>query len=421
MVYNLSEVYGVSPKPNKSYVDRSNLDSDIQYLIQTDVIPTVAGPTKMGKTWLIKKNLSNSVFLTIQYGWDYDKLYSEIIKLLGINQPELVEAERKETITNNLGASAGLKVTGPEGAANLGRAKTTEVIKRQRVIDDSTIGVKEISENLKATKRVLVLDDFHYLKATAQTKFSYDLKTFWENDCYPIVIGISSESNTLIRLNPEISGRVRELSITWRDSDLKEVLTTGAKYLNIDLADELQQRIIEDSFGSVSVLQNIIQQYLWKSGIRKSLIIHKCIQFDEVLYNRVIDSYVATFETKFKNFVLSVSQGVRSRNDSTGIYRYAVKSLFNATDDDLINGYAADKVYLDIKKMAGTNVNIIRSNFNKITTQIEKIQAKNSPKDIVISFDLNRKEFLLQDRSFLLYRKYRPDIDSVIDSKNIND
>ncbi len=54
---NLSDVFGVSPKPVLSYVERDEVDSRFRDAIASDKQVVVYGSSKQGKTALVSKYL----------------------------------------------------------------------------------------------------------------------------------------------------------------------------------------------------------------------------------------------------------------------------------------------------------------------------------------------------------------------------
>jgi hypothetical protein len=63
-----------------------------------------------------------------------------------------------------------------------------------------------------------------------------------------VIIGVWSQSNMLIHLNPDLSGRIEEVSIYWNDPDLDQIITNGASALNLIFSSALKRRAIGECF-----------------------------------------------------------------------------------------------------------------------------------------------------------------------------
>ncbi len=48
--------------------------------------------------------------------------------------------------------------------------------------------------------------------------FAFDLKALWDYGVFITIIGVWSQNNMLIHLNPDLSGRIEEVSIYWSDA-----------------------------------------------------------------------------------------------------------------------------------------------------------------------------------------------------------
>ena len=62
----------------------------------------------------------------------------------------------------------------------------------------------------------------------------------------------------LLYLNPDLSGRVREIAIAWTATDLKRIFEQGGRALNLRFSDALQKQEITDCFENAGVLQRLI-------------------------------------------------------------------------------------------------------------------------------------------------------------------
>jgi hypothetical protein len=119
-----------------------------------------------------------------------------------------------------------------------------------------------IASIIKSSGRKLVIEDFHYLPIEEQKKFAFDLKTLWDYGTFVVVIGVWISENMLITLNPDLSDRIEELSVTWQVAELKQVLNKGCSKLRLRLTDRVAQNLAEISYESVGLLQKLALRFL---------------------------------------------------------------------------------------------------------------------------------------------------------------
>ena len=70
----------------------------------------------------------------------------------------------------------------------------------------------------------MVIEDFHYLSNEAQRSLAHDLKAFWDYNTFMVIIGVWVRRNYLTHLNPDLAGRITEVSVYWNRDDLHAVI-----------------------------------------------------------------------------------------------------------------------------------------------------------------------------------------------------
>jgi hypothetical protein len=114
-----------------------------------------------------------------------------------------------------------------------------------------------VCELIRESGKRLVIEDFHYLNRSERKRFAFDLKTMWDLGLYVVVVGVWSDNNLLFHLNPDLTGRVREVSVIWTDSDLRQILTLGSEALNIEFSPEVLEKLVALSYGNAGILQRL--------------------------------------------------------------------------------------------------------------------------------------------------------------------
>ena len=226
---NTSEVFGISNKilPD-SYVDRGSLDERIQTLLTRPTHIALRGESKCGKSWLRQKTIPDAITVQCRLNKTVSDLYVDALSQLEI------KLQIKAHSTNTLRASV-------EASGTFGAGLLAKMGFKGTVADDDARGEKFenvghdigdlrfIADIIKFSDRRLVVEDFHYMSVKERTSFAFDLKALWDFGVFVTIIGVWSQSNMLIDLNPDLTGRMEEISIYWSDVDLDKIISKGRK------------------------------------------------------------------------------------------------------------------------------------------------------------------------------------------------
>ena len=237
--------------------------------------------------------------------------------------------------------------------------------------------------------------------------FAFDLKALWDYGVFVIIIGVIiigvwSQSNMLIHLNPDLSGRIEEISIYWSDSDLDQIIVKGGLALKLMFVPDLKTRAIRECFGNAGILQKLILGTLDELGIREGS--------SEVRVVREIDAlesaemgYAEQLNPLYQQFASRVSKGIRNRDNSTGIYAHAMAVILEADDSALMTGLTLDLIY----DVANSRQNRIqKGNLRKVLEKFEDLQVDGEGRGLVLSYNDATTEISVVDRQLLLYRRY---------------
>lgn len=408
-----SDVFGVSPSIlAQSYVDRSKLDSQISTYLGRKQHIALKGSSKTGKSWLRKKCISEEKSLVVQcrLGMQKEDIFKDALSQLGINFTS--EISSKGTIKGKVQASSqvGLGLIVKVKALFGIETATEESIKGKPVGQDIT-NLQFIALLIRESEKKLIIEDFHYLSLQERSIFAHDLKAFWDWGLFVMIVGVWSRNDLLTSLNPDLTGRIKEFSVEWKKEELEQVIEKGATALNLRFSKNLVDLFITDSYQNVGLLQSLILDYLDASSIteqQKSMITVS----DESVFEKVAKEVARGLDTFYQTFAKKVSFGVRKRNNSTGIYAYAMQSIVQASDDELEKGFSLDKIYEACSKQQSR---ILKGNLRVVLEKIEELQipekaeepsADRNEQGLVLSFDEKEDEVRIVDKRFLFYRKY---------------
>jgi hypothetical protein len=339
-----SDVFGVSNASlPDSYVDRGQLDQRIQLLLNRPTHIALRGESKCGKSWLRQKNIPNAIVVQCRLKKTIVDLYVDALSQLQINftveQTQSSSLKGSVEASGELGASIlaklGFKVTS-SGESGVGEKAT-------RVGHDIN-DLRYVAEIIKQSGKRLVVEDFHYMSVEQRRGFAFDLKALWDYGVFVTVIGVWSQSNMLIYLNPDLTGRIEELSIYWIEEDLNLIMDRGGSALGIAFTREVKDRITADCFGNAGILQKLALGTLDENGITEQQI--QLVPLNSIgAVESAEMAYAEQLNPLYQQFAKLVSSGIRTRENSTGIYAHAMAVIMAADDTELMRGLPLDSIF----------------------------------------------------------------------------
>jgi len=396
------EVFGISPEVREaSYVDRGELDSKLQRSLRRTKHIAIRGPSKSGKSWLRQKVVDNPIVVQCRLHKSFSDIYVDALSQLGI---KLTLSESKSgSVKGSVSAS------GDAGAALLGKIgikvqaeSTTDRGRSEKPVGQDIDDLRYIADIFKASGRRLIIEDFHYMSAHDRRSFSFDLKALWDYGVFVIIVGVWSETNLLLHLNPDLTGRVDEISVAWSPRDLKEVLNKGESELHLDIDDSVKNRLVELAYTNAGVLQQLTLLTLDDAGIEaKTFRTQKLNSLDHV--DSAAMEYADQLNPVYQQFSKQVSGGIRSRRNATGIYAYAMATIIDASDYELINGLSARRIF----EVAHARQDRIQfGNLKAILEKIPELQVDEEGRGLILTYNSATEEVSIVDRQLLLYRRF---------------
>lgn len=396
----VDQVFGVSTSIlADSYVDRGHLDEKIKAYLGRDGHVAIRGASKTGKSWLRQRLIEDALVIQCRLGKSAVDIYKEALGQLGVKLTVSESATKSITGTVEAESEFGIgllaKVKGKLGLSAAAGTEVGEQDLRQNVND-----LDFICELIKESGRRLVIEDFHYLSASERRTLAFDLKAMWDLGLYVVVIGVWSDNNLLLHLNTDLTGRVREISVVWTDDELRKVLDRGAAALNLEFVPTIANELVEISYGNVGILQRLTLDTLDQAGILEE---KKGIQLvdDREDLETAAMFYAEELKSVYAKFADNVSQGLRRRKNSTGIYAHALAVVLEGSDDELLAGVPLQKVF---QVSHAREPRIQQGNLKTALGNMERLQVDDDGRGLVLSFAENRVRVV--DHQLLLYRRF---------------
>lgn len=397
------DVFGLSADVREySYVDRNNLDRRISRLLKRDTHIALKGASKSGKSWLRQKCIPDAIVVQCRLGMTIEDIYKTALSSIGVSFD--TSTAKSTTTSGELDGQLEIKVpmvvkTEVAGTFAVEGEKTTNYSDYHRSISN----LEFIATAIRETNKRLIIEDFHYLSIPERCRMAHDLKTLWDYKCFVVLIGVWTQTNLLTSLNPDLTGRIEEISIFWTAEDLRSVISKGSTCLNVEIDESIKEALVNDSFGNVGILQILLLKYLEDEAEIEETLPALLWLNDPDCYQRAAKSYADQLDGRYQQFAKLLSTGIRKRKKATGIYAYAMEAIVSASDDDLINGFPRSRIF---EITNAKQPRIKKGNLKTVLGKLIELQEPEKGHDLVISYDESIDAVFVVDRQLLFYRKY---------------
>ncbi|MCA8488386.1 hypothetical protein [Burkholderia arboris] len=400
------EVFGIRPELSEhSYVDRRSLDRDFRKLIdrqQTHI--AIRGASKAGKSWLRQRVLENPITVQCRLSYTTADIYRDALAKLDISLE--TQNSRSTSLKGKLSANgeAGFKLIAKVTGSGEIAGESTNT-RTEKPVGKDINDLDFLAQLIKASGRILVIEDFHYLSVAEQKRFAFDLKALWDYKTFVVVIGVWISENMLITLNPDLVDRIEELSVTWQESELKQVLKKGCDALNISLTDEISNELAKISYESVGLMQKLALRMIDDElGIEEGAESGKKIHIDKKSATHDAAMHIAEQQNQlYQAFAKRVCDGIRTRKNSTAIYAHAMAAIMSASDDQLTRGFSAKEIY---DTAHARQPRIQSGNLKAILPRFPELQVDDDGRGLVLAYDPQDELVNVVDRQLLLYRRF---------------
>ncbi|WPE25772.1 hypothetical protein PshuTeo1_14810 [Pseudomonas hunanensis] len=394
------DVFGTSRDLPENYVVRSHVDEKFVASLAKDRHVVIHGSSKQGKTSLRKMHLKpeECKIITCQRSWKLVDIHDAILKLAGyeltLSSEHAVNGSRKVSLSSGVGA----KSEG-EDVSDLVRKRSLEI-----TIENTT----DVIEALRVLEfnKFFVIEEFHYLEEDVQIAFAQGLKAFHEQSkvCF-IIVGVWLESDRLISLNNDLSGRVVSVDADkWLDQDIDELFKRSESLLNISFAPGFKKAVRQHGRGNVFLVQQLCMEACERQGVYFAQDSEALIAADLDVHE-LIKSVLDEQTGRYQKFLMEFSAGFSSTEFD--LYKWMLCPLIVLEDHLLENGVTAQALrrFLERKHPQGKDIKIARllAALNKVL-ELQR-QKKISP--IIIEFDQARNRLKIVDKGFLAWRAFQ--------------
>lgn len=403
MVINKTkDVFGIQRDLPLNYIERS-ADKILNDSLDRSHHVVIYGSSKQGKTSLRKKNVREEDYILIHCNnkWDVTNLHNNILKQAGY---EL-------TLSESLTTTGKAKIKATFGWNLFTKAETEAELEfgkeKERLIKSLDIDIEDVNDIIKALEeiefsKIIVLEDFHYLKPETQNDFSIALKAFHENSKFTfLIVGVWLEENRLIALNGDLAGRVKSVNADkWENSELKKLIDQGEKLLNISFSDEFKDKLIRESLQNVYVVQEVCYHICVENNITETYIGNQ-LELDCSKLDENINQVVSQHSGRYSKFISTLVEGFQPTE--LEMYKWILYTIIVAEEVELDNGLRRSVINDTIiqKHPRGSDLN--PGNLTQALTSIASLQVRSGITPIIIDYDSTTKKINVVDKGFIIW------------------
>ena len=390
-MFKLNQVFGNNNEHLETYIKRESVDDEFFDALSSNKQIMIYGSSKQGKTTLLKQYIDydnsdefNNVVYSVSQKTDLSDIYGYVLRNAGLKM------STEYTSGESQARSDSIKIR-----PKIIKTKALNFDNEEFNIDepqDIATYLKKLGQNDK----IIILENFHYLTIDNQRKFAFDLRSFQDYKIKFIILGVWRDKNKLALFNGDLLDRVYEIPVEpWDKKDFCKVIKIGEDKLNIKFSEDIKKMIIDMSFSSIGVLQDLLHLYCSQYKIRQTQ--DKLTTLDNIdRLKSVFQKKADTYGTRHKNALKAIAVN----NTTLNLPYYIVQKILHTKVDTLEVGLSLQSIVDSIKRQH-PNKNIKE---HYIKEALEKLSSIQSSKDIsppILMFDSNAN--LLQITDSTLY------------------
>ncbi|MEC1004878.1 hypothetical protein [Bacillus subtilis] len=406
--YNVEDVFVSVGFPEHTYISREKIEREMKLgKVNRSKQILVYGGSKMGKSNLWRKHFSEDEIIKIPINSNktVDDIYTEILSELQAFYT--TEKGQSTGVTASLIGELQAKVAALFNAKLQASTQTTRTKSDKEVaVVTPLIGANLVIKYLKPSRKVIVLEDFHYANESVKKQISQDLKAFSDERQQFVMLSVEQNNTDLVLYNTDLMGRIIGISVgSFSYHELHEMVTRGANLLNIEFSEQMTDKIVDESMYSAALAQDICLRLCFELDIMRT-----CTErqyFDDLgLVERACESIASDNEIAYKKIVAEVAAGGRS-DGTTEKYKWFLRMI---RDTDIPEeGLRNTEVLQRLRAMGHTNIEQ-----NSVTSGLKYLPNLLVRRNLPPVFGFNggdgAERFYLLDKYMKFVFKWQPDL-----------
>jgi hypothetical protein len=417
LMAKLEEVFGVSAKPVRSYVERDDVDTRFRDALVSDKQIIVYGSSKQGKTALVSKYLpyEKNLLVSLTPKTTVLDIYQTILSSSGIRITS-GSTERRSSETD-IGFSAKVKALIPLfGSGEVGTDGGVKAgSESERKYEEVPINLElpqHVADLLKKIRSQMwvILENFHYLNDDIQKQFAFDLRAFQELGLRFVVLGVWREKNRMAQFNGDLLDRVVEIPVEpWTEADFRRVAAKGASVLGISFSEEILIEAIRSSFSSIGVFQELLKGICTESGVfeTRDLMVHvEGLEMLRKTENIKARDYAARHQRALEAIAAGHTTG-GAKGDLPPLFLpyYLVRVVLEGGFEGIANGMHRSDIHDRIRAIHHRGDDVRASDMSNLLAGLANLQAVKSISPPIIDYDSQNRLLQVVDSTFYFFIK----------------
>lgn len=413
----VEEVFGVTGKQVASYVERPQVDDKFKDALRTDKQIIVYGASKQGKTALVKKYIDydENILISLSPKSTLKDIYQSMLRKSGVTLRTSFSEGTGDTTKVRAKASiqgAVALVFKAKVETGIDKEQTTKLEDKYEEIEFNLELPDDVADLMHRAgqKKVVILENFHYLPEELQRTFAYDLRTFQDLKVRFVILGVWKEANRLSQFNGELQDRVYEIPVEpWERDDFERIAKKGENLLNISFATVIIEGCIDNAFNSVGVYQELLKTTCQESGVESKQTNNIFLDDLSALY-RAISHKAEEYSGRHLRNLESIAAGNGSliQKDKPFPYflhYYIVQHILNIGYDGFNGGITKESIMHAIKQVHHRKDELKGPQLTSVLKGLTDYQAVRGINPPVIAYDSNSRLLKVVDSTFYFFLK----------------
>lgn len=404
-IYQLKDVFVPVGLPEVTFVKRPNLErSVLSWELSEAKHLLIFGPSKSGKTTLWKKYVPSTKVIKIPCNATkkIEDVYSEILYELN----SFYESERTRSSGKNSAVAAELQSIIGIGTGKISGSlgSISSLSDKQVRVSEPVLGSNLVIRFLKPSKKIIILEDFHYVNSDFKFALSEDLKAFSDEKCPWILVGVQHKTSGLLSYNLDLSQRISELPVEgFSDENLQKIIELGETALNIRFSLDIRNSIVKEAIKSASIVQNICQRICLIKNINETQ--NSTMQIDDLaIVEQACREIAYDSKSYYERAIKTISYGGRS-DGSTEKYKWFLKLIKEVDIPE--QGLKNTETLKHLKALGHDSIQ--QGSVTSGLGYLPKLLENNSI-PALFDFDLDNKTFYLLDKYMKFVFKWIPEL-----------
>lgn len=268
----VGKVFVPGGRPTVTYVPRTDLELEekvADYLDERHKVLSVSGPTKTGKTVLLKSAVPPAaVWMSGGAIETLDDYWQSLADALNVDLESGLDGNLSQTTIGRVKGNVNAGFASVEGGADeqITRSRTQTARRKHSPRDAARAALVADAE------AVIVVDDFHYIPSEIQLQIARGMKDLVFDGVGMIVAAVPHRAYDVVRVEKEMTGRVAQLEVGfWDPPDLQQIPKRGFEALGVRVSDEIVERLVAECFQSPHLMQEFCLGLCKVAGVKEAV------------------------------------------------------------------------------------------------------------------------------------------------------